>query len=406
MRIKNELKKIKLKITIASPVCISSGESYGILDYTLKGNKILVIDYDKFFEKLSLQEKEEFKKIIKTTDSRVIWKVRAFLNKVVTREIAKDEIDITDKAKERIEESLKEERKSLRKLKIEKIFKTANTPCIPGSSLKGAIRTAILDRLLEELLKSGQKKQWIDEVIKKINKAINLITNGEKEEKKAGFRELKLIERELEAQLLCFLNKERKKQLSKFLKKEPSPTAIDPFRLLKVTDFLPVCNLKRKVRALERGQIPPVLAEFVDEGSFEGYIIVDEGLLKSLFKELFRCNLEQFSTTEWIIESIRKHYGFVFKKEKELLNDKTPFRITGKAKEYVIRYNTEVGKKRLSLIKLGKFSGALSKTFKFEELRKIYDQKAKTYKPEPKTVWVTEETETPGWCFLEIEDAD
>ncbi|WP_457754995.1 hypothetical protein, partial [Thermovibrio ammonificans] len=95
-----------------------------------------------------------------------------------------------------------------------------------------------------------------------------------------------------------------------------------------------------------------------------------------------------------------------FSYEKQFIGDIPPILIKGTVKELAQRYNTEEGKKSLSIIKLGKFSGALAKTFKSEELRKIYNKKSGTYQSEPTTAWLTEEKKIPGWCFIELEDAD
>ena len=401
MRIRSKIRRFKVRVTVASPVCISSGNSYGILDYAFKGDKVLIIDYDKLLKSLTLTEREELKRIINLTGLEAIWRVREFLSKKATSKVAKDSIELSPKARDKIERSI--QKKSINKLEIEQTIKEGNIPFIPGSSLKGALRTAILDAIAEELLKSEKRPDWLNRIIEEINEAIAQIG---KDSQKDGKNILRRKSRELEEWLLCKLKEKTVKELKQKLKlKSISPTAGDPFRFIKVSDLFPVNKAKRKIRVLERKSIS-TLAEFIEEGVFEGSIIVDEGQLKTVLEEIFKCSLKFEPTKEGIVSSLRKHFSHVFSYEKQFIGDIPPILIKGTVKELVQRYNTEEGKKSLSIIKLGKFSGALAKTFKSEELRKIYNRKSETYQSEPTTAWLTEEKKIPGWCFIELEDAD
>ena len=128
----------KLEITGLSPIYIGSGDKYSQLDYVNDGNKIHVIDFSKILDQIPLESIDDFTNEITANFKNNVWRgeVKEFLEKYEV-----DWKDYVEKSYELVGEIGKNE--------INQFVKTLDQIYIPGSSVKGAIRTSILYQILK-----------------------------------------------------------------------------------------------------------------------------------------------------------------------------------------------------------------------------------------------------------------
>jgi len=165
----------KIKLTLLSPVHIGSGEEYELTNYVIdsivkdgkKTYKLFEFDEEKFFEALSVQEQKNFLDIIKTNDLRRVYKFIGN-HKEIAKKVSYNQISVLsefakeylNKVGEFVQLEGKQKRGVINELTIAKTYKDINTfkPIIPGSSIKGAISTA----MQEYIYKNQGKVIWED----------------------------------------------------------------------------------------------------------------------------------------------------------------------------------------------------------------------------------------------------
>jgi len=118
-----------INLNIKSPVHIGSGEKITQLEYILEGKNIIIFSLNKFLSKLDENQLEE---IIAQLESNI--RLDQNLIKKYLKDIERYRLYISDT---NINEILK-------------FIKTADKPYIPGSEIKGAIRTAILYNIVKD----------------------------------------------------------------------------------------------------------------------------------------------------------------------------------------------------------------------------------------------------------------
>lgn len=196
------MKKYILSGIIATPLHIGSGNTLDPLEYVISDGTMHVIDQQRFIEHLSDKLKKEFMDLI---NQDKMLQLRSFVRQNFNPEgnyiiySASVESHVEKEYKEKIgEKSLKNQ------LLVHTFIRSpySNHAYIPGSSLKGAIRTALLDSL------SKQKKP-------------HLFQNQSRRDKKAQM---------LEAELLDNITFNRRN--------EPYVNIMrDPFRMVKISDI-------------------------------------------------------------------------------------------------------------------------------------------------------------------------
>lgn len=229
-------------------------------------------------------------------------------------------------------------------------------PYIPGSSIKGAIRTALLNEII-----AGKYKSTLDHIIER---------NKLKEE----------IILEYSNQVTG------KKDISQ-----------DPFKFFKVSDF----HLESKenftkvffVRHTNRDKyVPKPLTQLLEcilpEKVFYGKIFFQYG--KNTF------------TLSNIYHSIKNYYQKRLEEEKKIYSH---LGLSYQIEKYFKQLEDKHNGKKLFLIRLGRYTGAESKTIEIirEQKKTINRQKS------PKTIWFATEYENNrlpqplGWCMLRLE---
>ncbi len=134
-----ESKSQNLVITGLSPVFIGSGEKYSQLDYFSQENNIYILDFDQLLAKISLEVIDDLTNDIQQNFENNIWKgdVQEFLSKY--------EINWEDSVARKYNLIGK-----IGRNEINQFIKTGENIYIPGSSIKGAIRTALLFKILKD----------------------------------------------------------------------------------------------------------------------------------------------------------------------------------------------------------------------------------------------------------------
>ena len=163
-----ELMSNNLIIMGLSPVYIGSGETYSQLDYIHHQDHIYILDFDKLLTQIPIEVIDDLTNDIQENFENNIWKgdVKEFLSKygINWRESVAKEYKLMGK---------------IGKNEINQFIKTGEHIYIPGSSIKGAMRTAILFKILKN--HPEKKNEIIKSVIDNFNdrEIIKLIqTNG------------------------------------------------------------------------------------------------------------------------------------------------------------------------------------------------------------------------------------
>ncbi len=257
----------KVRLHVLTPIHIGCDDVYEPTGFVIDEKKKKLIEFDpiEFIESLSSQEREE---IIKTIFSNNLLDIFKTIKHFYKPTIRGREVEITDHLVEHYKKVLAmstyEKKIVINQFTINRTAYNPHTsqPYIPGSSIKGAIRTAYLNMLAKE------KK----------------ITNFQG---KSDELESRLLDRD-----------EGKLKMT-----------TDPFRMLKVSDFLPVGDVKTKIlyainrkkeksdkpTLAERGGVYQILEVIKPGAVFEGTINLnspfDSSRIKSpiIVEKLKKC---------------------------------------------------------------------------------------------------------------------
>lgn len=348
--------EVELTLKVESPLHIGSGETYVEMDFIADKGSIKLIDYEKLLEMVEFSE-EVMDKLIKATETGEVK------NKIT-------EIFGIDKSQISFSKVMnligKEPKKSL---KIQKHIQTLGRAYIPGSSIKGFLRTAVLFKFLEEnpdvLLVSIQKLK------KRLSRGRN------------------------------------PSRLRKFAANEIEKTVFgstphkDIFRSLRVTDSSFAENTAvYEVRIIGNPQTIPLYLECISPGEILNCKVqIDESIKETdgKLKDL---------TFDYVVESVRFFTEQLIKEEKTYRNYPPD----------VFRFYSEIEGR--DLMRLGHSTGYFSKTIglllknldesEFDFIRRKFKmgknpKTGRTVRDFPKTRRITAETKQPlGWISFEI----
>ncbi len=329
---------MRVKVEIITPIFIGSGEQYYPQDYTVLEDSLCFIDKEKFFQKI--QKEGLYEEFLKNSED--IDKLLRFIDDNSDDSVYIECIDTEEEANDKLFNTKSMPLEAFIKDKF--YFK----PYIPGSSLKGAIRTALLDY--------------------KVRKFWDYIENIDR-----------LRDKEIETTIFCNENKNRQKRLQFDAKK-------DILKALFISDLKP---LNYKLKAIKPKNRPynkpkdntiPIVLECLISGEFEGEIRVDKNLLNK--DENLKDN-RFFQNEPLSIELIKKAINNFFKKIYDV--EKNRFRANFPLYEE-------------GLIKLGKHSGAASKSL--NDLRKVYIWQIKKSFNYQLSVWIDSQDSPLGWAKI------
>lgn len=245
---------MKLQIRILSPLHIGSGEKYNGLSYVEKNGIVKFYDSTKVIENLTTQYSVKFVDWIEqkiTLIERLEMKKKNERDEQKRKDINIQLMECKKKLslKEFLENSINDEiiknmfnqnflyeiesrTRVLNNVDVDCFIKQNNKPYIPGSEIKGAIRTAIAAHLLQ----SSEYWSWLEKNLrdfesdykKELQKVANQKGKEVNELKKKLVREMAKIEQALEDRLFRSKEKDMKYDFMKFLHigdselKEPS----------------------------------------------------------------------------------------------------------------------------------------------------------------------------------------
>lgn len=361
--------KTKASIEIVTPTFIWGGEEYSPTDYYVdkEKNKLYFIDRKKFTEEII--KKNLFDKFINVSGN--IEKLKEFIKNNFQENMVIDEIDIDSVLSKELEKTLSRPIKTFIKDKF--LFR----PYIPGSTIKGIIRTAILDYKIKQF----ENDEAVNKVIQEIKKL-----KKELKEKKCNEKEFKKYKKNLfsllnQFETIIFCNENRKNGRLQF------DATKDILKTLFVSDFKPI---KYKLRITKPKNRPfknktdnpiPTILELLIDGKFNGEIRIDENLLK---RDRFSKNNKYFQDEQLSIELIKKALDQFYKKIYEIEDDK---------------FNVKLPPYQSHFIKIGEYSGAGSKSL--NDLRVVYISQIRKCLDYQLSVWIYN-NEPLGWAKMEI----
>jgi len=395
---------VKVRLKVKTPTAIGTGESYTLFSYAVKDGKLLIINFKKLIEKLKASGKlSEFKRLLKNFTPFDIVKLQKFYSQVVSPEEASAILKLEPEVAEYFRGKFTKLNELLRKrdyrsyfnelgaAEVREAFKNPLTgkPYIPGSSLKGAIRTSLLNYLIKE--GKIDKERFVEELIKAFRE-VGLQWPGvySKEDiSKIDFgkvrKKLKEIFNEIDSHLLCDF----------VVAVESFEFGRDLMRFVKVSDFSPIGEVSTSVGRLRRvsrtGKENTFgFIEFIEpEALFEGTITIYPEFVENYLS----CPLEV--SPQLIVKALRSEYSKVIRWERKFLR-KLPLPFIQKEADLYQREGSP-----LALVKLGFGAGALSKTFSDAPELRVIGNKHTGIRPEPTEISVMR-GRPMGWCLLEV----
>ncbi|CUS83273.1 CRISPR-associated protein Csm5 [Candidatus Kryptonium thompsonii] len=321
----------KVKYQILTPIHIGTGEDLTPFDYVIVDDNFHRVNADEIISSLSQEQLNKFYALIEQNNITSLRELIA--GNFDEKRFSKYKVKVTKNVAEKYQWNLRNVNNQLLIspfVRVDGDFK----PYIPGSSIKGAIRTAIIDRVAKDN----------PEMIKRI-------TSNEKEYKSNTW----------EHKLLKAVRVDQKK------KEEKVDISKDPFRALKISDVFVSNEVMRigevlNARVDERRNrlatvgiqmIKEVIAgEIITGGSveFEGEMIIDDFLPK----------VEGVSmplTKDFIIQSCNQFYSEEFKREQEFYEFATDMNETIDKMKSLLRV-----KQNECLVRVGRFSGVYAVT--------------------------------------------
>jgi len=382
---------IRYKITIEalSPIHIGCDEVLSPVEFVIDSEERKLIKFSLFdlLEVLSLEEKKELDRISNKKDPSALVELYKFYAYRLKDKIKKltniKKYDIPYELAKRYDEVLRltqdEILQNFNNFEISRTYFNPLTdqPIIPGSSLKGALRTGYL----EFLLKKNENNPSIREIIERVNN-INLQTRR---------REINEILETLEKKLLNY-----------------SRPSEDPFVALKISDLNPISPIETKIlyqvnvskqKGETRGRLTLPIEVISPGAKFEGILEI-KAETENLKRNPVKIEMSK------LIEGVWGHFRMILKNEYDLAKT-IGFKIFGLHESHKM----DIKERKVILVKLGKHSGAEAMTI--DKIRKILIRREGNrteYQVSPTTIWLASEQKKNisqampfGWALLRFE---
>ncbi len=380
-----EIGTARIRLHILTPVNIGCDDVYDPTTFRVnrQSKKLIIFDPVEFIKRLPEEERKRLYEICSEGTVASILKLYQFINK---HDIDGREIEVTEGFIKHFHEILGlsiKDRNLKNKINQFAIYRTAynpytQSPVIPGSSLKGALRTGYISSLAKE---NEIKNYWESRGLNAKNK-------------KVIYNKLKTKDHNIALELERTLLK--------------GSFSTDPFSLLKVSDLNSVNEVSTRIiyainRKKDGGRAsgPYQILETIKEGSvFEGTI--------TLFKPI---NSRGVRHTFELEELLRKVHGFFARRineEVKVINN------LGLKHRGAIQANSlfkERFKKDAFLIRIGRHSGAESVTIEGNRLIKVNKGNFNEYLDHATTIYLASDEPRPkntdqliplGWTVVEV----
>ena len=367
----NVAKKYNVKLLPLTDIHIGSGKDIEAYEYTVKAGYMYRIDMSETFDKMNVSEKENFYKILKKNN---LFNIRSWIHDNYREEwgyIYKEKVssDFEKYYKKKLDDRSQENSQ----LSISEFIGYNNKKYIPGSSIKGALRTAFIHSYFLE----NEKKY---EVEKKENEA-----------------------KIMEANIL------NAKKIDKNQKTDLEPKK-DPFKTVKIFDTEEIELEKYSVNVLqikEGNLFCEVLSGIYNEidklekVNFGNEIDFEQGINFNIVSTEY--SLKNNSSMDY-----KKNLGI--KELLDSLDDKTEnilnFEIEKESEkdghnlkefyEFLKKIFNSFKSRNISLIRIGKYTGFNDKTINLV-----------TEKPDEKSRTVFDANDYPmGWALIKVEEVN
>jgi len=398
--------KYKVKIKLLTPLHIGDGNFISPMEYFISDKKVYLIPGETLFKGLDRRNLDVLKTWLKTSIYRASFKRREAFR---LSDFIKQHRYMENRLKKLSTLSFDIGSNDIQIKEIITIIKSNGEPYIPGSEIKGAIRTAILYRLL----RLQQPNVLIGE-IRKLQKEYGTVVKRIKNNRSAVLTE------EEKQKYKVHNSKELFKKLSKQvinISKELEKTVLGRYKYYDVmrsliisdTNIMEKQNLKIGEVNLINSNKKSQWIEYLENIEFEFSIFINDQLLKAesnIMNTPYRKPDIRFLDINFIKEALFDYSKDIIKSDQEILKN-------NKSIEKLISQNTESA----PLIRLGKFKGYLSNTvsliikkedpelyndfFVYLLQAKVYDHN-KTKLSFPKTRKLLN-NQPLGWCKLQFE---
>lgn len=387
----NVAKKYNVKLIPLTDIYIGSGKDIEAYEYTVKDKYMYRIDMSEVFDKMNDSEKENFYKILQENN---FFNIRSWIYNNYKEEwgyIYKEKVssDFEKYYKEKLDDKSQENSQ----LSISEFIGYNNKKYIPGSSIKGALRTAfIYSDFLE-----NEKKYEI--------KSSYEIKNGKRVyNRKEIDKEAKIMESEV---LLAEKEDRYGNKKGEKLGLEPKK---DPFKTVKIFDTEEIELEKFSVNVLqikEGNLFCEVLGgmykkidniekiNFGNEIDFKQginfNIVLTEYYLKNNFKMEYKKNLGIKKLLDSLDDKMENILNFEIEKERE----KDSYNLRN-FYEFLKKIFNSFKNKNISLVRIGKYTGFNDKTINLL-----------TTNPSENSRTILDENNYPmGWVLIKVEEVD
>ncbi len=362
--------RIPITLTVLSPVHVGTGEDYIPTEYVIKDGYLHVLNRDAFMDYLIKEGKyQHFLFLCNISSPEGIFKIRQFIYDHFRPEFSVYKVKVSQAVAENYSQNLSDyaqiETAVIASLAIAKLPRNPlnHQVFIPGSSLKGSLRTAILNYLCQS--QKGAVKQCLAD-----------------HSDKPRQNKARILEQ-------CILKKA-----------SANDTCSDPFRALKVSDLkMTKGNIKidisynlKSFQTQKHAQGIPVKMEYIAPGAaFTGTITIHKALFERQYAQItgLKTSLDQ----KTLITACRYHYQNIWAEEKERFHISAA---TTKDYQMWAPLPEKLNNPKLKqacFIKLGKHSGAAAVTI--AGFRKIVG--GKDFQT---TIWALDNMPM-AWCLLE-----
>lgn len=381
----NVAKKYNVKLIPLTDIYIGSGKDIEAYEYTVKDKYMYRIDMSEVFDKMNDSEKENFYKILQENN---FFNIRSWIYNNYKEEwgyIYKEKVssDFEKYYKEKLDDKSQENSQ----LSISEFIGYNNKKYIPGSSIKGALRTAFI---YSDFLENEKKYEIKSSYEIKNGKRVY---NRKEIDKEAEIMESEVLLAEKEDR---YGNKKGEK-----LGLEPKK---DPFKTVKIFDTEEIELEKFSVNVLqikEGNLFCEVLNGTYNEikktkkVNFEKginfNIILTEYSLKDNSMIDYKKNLGIKKLLDSLDDKIENILNFEIEKERE----KDSYNLRN-FYEFLKKIFNSFKNKNISLVRIGKYTGFNDKTINLL-----------TTNPSENSRTILDENNYPmGWVLIKVEEVD
>lgn len=384
----NVAKKYNVKLLPLTDIHIGSGKDIEAYEYTVKSGYMYRIDMSEAFDKMNVSEKENFYKILKKNN---LFNIRSWIYNNYKEEwgyIYKEKI--SSEFEKYYKKKIDDRSQANSQLSISEFIGYDNKRYIPGSSIKGALRTAFI---YSDFLENEKKYQIKSSYEIKNGKRVY---NRKEIDKEAKIMESEVLLAEKEDRYGNKIDKKGEK-----LGLEPKK---DPFKIVKVSDTEEIDSEKFEVVRLKikEGNLTcEVLNGTYNEikktkkVNFEKginfNIILTEYSLKDNSMMDYKKNLGIKKLLDSLDDKMENILNFEIEKERE----KDSYNLRN-FYEFLKKIFNSFKNKNISLVRIGKYTGFNDKTINLL-----------TTNPSENSRTILDENNYPmGWVLIKVEEVD